>query len=139
TSTQPEALTTAVLDFNQLNRAVQQAIQAKQIGVPVFVRCIANVETGKTERLDVLRALVSAVQSWIGDSIDQIYAVESSKQTTLSLLFQGGATALVVTMTAVPAAPTADVIVVGNHGAIYHEGLASAGLSVEGQGSIHPK
>ena len=107
--------------LDQLNRSVLDAIHSGRIGQPVFVRCIASSATGRQAGLAILLDLAASARQLVGSSIHRLYASESPdrEQMTLTVQFQGGATALISTVSAGPSGPVLDVLVLGNHGAIY--------------------
>lgn len=112
-------------DFDELDRTVREAIKAGRIGQPVFVRCVASVAPDG-DAVGTAAQIIRATSEWIGSPVRRLYAVESPapRQNSVSVEFADGAAALVNTTTAAAAGPTIDLIVLGNHGALYHETLA---------------
>ena len=111
--------------FNQLDRTVRDAIKSGRIGQPVFVRLTVTVEPAGADTWAVLGALVPAVQEWVGVPIQRLYAVETSPRhhSALALQFQGGPSALLSSVIPAPAGPGLDVLILGNRGGLYHDGL----------------
>ena len=111
--------------FDQLDRTVQDAIKSGRIGQPVFVRLTVTVPPAGADTWAVLAALVPAVQGWVGVPIQRLYAVETAPRhhSVLALQFQGGPSALLSSVSPAPAGPGLDVLILGNRGCLYHDGL----------------
>ena len=111
--------------FDQLDKTVRDAINSGRIGQPVFVRLTVTVQPAGADTWAVLSALVPAVQEWIGVPIQRLYAVETSPRhhAALALQFQGGPIALLSSVSPAPAGPGLDVLILGNRGGLYHDGL----------------
>jgi hypothetical protein len=106
-----------------LHRAVHATIASKRLGRPVFVRLtIQGLDKAETTVPRLARA-TTAVQDWLGQPLTRIYAVGAvaSGQVALTLGFRDGATALVSFAHGQPRGDGIDVMVLGNHGAIYHD------------------
>ncbi len=122
--------------FSDLNRAVLDAIKAGRIGQPVFVRCLIHSVDNSKESAGPLAAVVQAVQNWVGEPVHRIYPADSRGETvTLAIRFRAGASALVSTIRS-RSRSGFDLIVLGNHGAMYHEGLAGEGEGRSGSSNI---
>jgi len=111
--------------FDQLDMTVRETIKSGRIGQPVFVRLTVTVEPAGADTWAVLAALVPAVQAWFGVPIQRLYAVESSQRrhSALALQFQGGPSALLSSASPAPAGTGLDVLILGNRGGLYHDGL----------------
>jgi hypothetical protein len=110
----------------ELHAAVRAAVASGRLGRPVFVRQTQAVEKAE----DVLPALVrsaAAVGEWLGQAPEQLYALGSvdAGQVSLTLRFRGGATALVSVSRSPPRGDGVDVMVLGDHGALYHDAGAA--------------
>jgi hypothetical protein len=112
--------------FDELDRTVQEAIQSGRIGQPVFVRLLAALNAADADPEATLLPLAAFAANWIGAAVERVYAVRSTGQNQASVLleFRSGAAGVVSTLTAGAGGPVLDVLLLGNHGAIYHEGLA---------------
>lgn len=114
--------------LDQLERAVREAIRTGRVGRPVFVRCTADADADRPGLRGVLVRILSAARGWVEDELDRLYVQESSDglHCAATALFRGGATALVAACSGAAASPGIDLIVLGNHGALYHEGFAGS-------------
>jgi hypothetical protein len=102
--------------------AVTSASTSGRLGVPVFVRYLLH---GPEAGEPVLRSLASAAtlaRDWLAQDLTHITAVGSlaSGQTSLTLQFRQGGTA-VISYAQSPTARGVDLMILGNHGALYHE------------------
>ena len=103
-----------------LHRAVQATLASKRLGTPVFVRYLFQ---GAEAVLTRLTQTVSVIRGWVGRDLERLYALGSVKsgQITLTLEFEGGATALVGWSSTNSAGGGVDLTLLGNHGALYHD------------------
>jgi len=104
-----------------LHRAVQTTLASKRLGKPVFVRYTLQGQD-KAENISARLAQITAVvRQWLGQSVERVYALGSIEtgQVSLTLQFKDGATALV--SYARGQRDGADVMALGNHGALYHD------------------
>src|SRR5262249_40064451 len=122
-----------------LHRAVQATITSKRLGRPVFVRYTIQ-GLNKPEAVPPrLAQATTAVQEWLGQPLARIYAVgtAASGQVALTLSFRDGATALVSFAHGQPRGDGIDVMVLGNHGAVYHDAgdasLWDEAVAIEGK------
>ncbi len=106
-----------------LRRAVRATIDSKRIGTPVFVRLTLQ----GTEKDDALLAKLalgaSLVVDWLGGGLERLYAIGSlaGGQVALTLQFANGGSAIVSFAQGAPRGDGVDLMVLGNHGAIYHD------------------
>lgn len=109
-----------MINQSLLADSVQSLVKSNRIGRPVFVRCVA---AGGDDLWSLLLGLVAAARSWVGASLSRLHATGSAdaRQLTVTLQFSTGATALVSVAT--HGEPAVDVLVLGDHGAIYYDGL----------------
>src|SRR5436309_1829371 len=106
--------------FAELHQAVHGVIAGKRIGTPVFVRYLLQGLDPPNAVLPRLAQAAAAVRDWLGQPLDRVYTLgPEGGQAALSLEFHGGATALVVYAHGQPRGSGVDVMVLGNHGAIY--------------------
>lgn len=118
-----------------LDRTARAAIEADRIGKPVFVRCLV-VSADDGNRFAKLTRAVETVSAWLSSTVHRLYAVRSPgpAQWTLLLEFESGSTALVSTVTSSPGGAAVDLIVLGNRGALYFDGLSRTEPVVESSG-----
>ncbi len=109
------------MQLADLHRAVQAALVSKRLGTPVFVRYLYHRPDDKQPSATLAKT-VAQVQGWIGQPLQRLVAVGTAehRHISLSLEFQKGATALVA-WTGAPGREGVDLMLVGNHGAVYHD------------------
>jgi hypothetical protein len=112
-----------MISLADLQRTVQATLASKRLGRPVFVRFTWQGQDAADAVVARLARAVGVVQSWLGQPLERVHAVGSATagQVALSLLFVDGATALVSFCRTPPRGDGLDLIVLGNHGAIYHD------------------
>ncbi|GEM_PF-2471995 len=110
---------------SDLDRVVRDVLKSGRIGEPVFVRCTAGVEGDNAAHRRAIGRLAAAVSSWLNDPAERVWAVASpgSGSTSLMIEFRRGATALLATTSPGAAGLATDLVILGNRGAAYHEGL----------------
>ena len=106
-----------------LHRAVQAALAGQRLGKPVFVRYLLQGSEKPEAVVPRLAQVAAAVRGWLGQPLERVYAVGSPEegQMFLTLRFRDGGAALVSYARGHPTGPGADVLVLGNHGALYHD------------------
>jgi hypothetical protein len=106
-----------------LHRAVQSALAGQRLGQPVFVRYLLLGPEKPEAVAPRLAHMAGVVRGWLGQTLDRVYAVGSPAdgQVSLTLQFREGGTALVSFARGRPSGPGADVLVLGNHGALSHD------------------
>jgi hypothetical protein len=104
-----------------LHRTVQAALAGKRLGKPVFVRYLYQGRDTAEAVLPRLARITAAVQDWLGQPLDRLYAVGSAAggQVTLTAEGREGATALISFARDPRRDGTVDLTVLGNHGALY--------------------
>ena len=106
-----------------LDAAVQDVIKAGQIGRPVFVRCLVGVPEGREDQVKLFVDLVMNVQGWIGAAIERLVAVGTwGPGLSICVQFRNGASAIISGKST--REWLADLIVLGNHGAIYRDAFS---------------
>jgi hypothetical protein len=110
-----------------LHRAVGDVLAGKRLGRPVFVRYLVQGVEEPEAVAPRLTQLTAAVRDWLGQPLERAHAVGSTAggQVALTLQFRDGATALVCFARGRPQGLGADVLVLGNHGALYHDAGAA--------------
>ncbi len=112
-----------------LHRSVQTTLTSGRLGRPVFVRYTVQGLDRPEAIVPKLAQITAVVRSWLGQPLDQLYAIGTTEsgQVALTLHFREGATALVSFARSQPRGDGVDLLVIGNHGALYHD-AGSAGL-----------
>ncbi len=109
------------MSLADLYRAVESTLASKRLGTPVFVRYSLQT-TGKTNGAATRLARMTAVaRDWLGQELERIYALGSARtgHVTLTLEFRGGATGQITWANG--ARGGVDLMLLGNHGALYHD------------------
>jgi hypothetical protein len=109
--------------LTDLHRAVQKTLAEKHVGKPVFVRYTAQVGAGLQSSARKLAELANLIRGWVGQTLEQVHATGAAAKgpIALTLIFHEGATALVSLVPHLPGDAAVDLMIFGNHGAIYHE------------------
>jgi len=113
--------------LSSVHRAVQSTLASKRIGKVVFVRYVVQGKGAADVALAKLAVAVTEVGNWIGSPLDKVYGLRGDGgHVSLTLQFRDGATALVNFAHGPARGDGVDLLVLGNHGAIYHDaGTAS--------------
>src|SRR5439155_77555 len=92
-------------------------------GRPVFVRYTVQSLDPPEAVAPRLAQITAIVRAWLGQPLEQLYAIGTvaTGQVALTLQFRDGATALVSLARGQPRGDGVDLLVLGNHGAIYHD------------------
>jgi hypothetical protein len=106
-----------------LHRSVQTALASKRLGTPVFVRYLLQTQDKPAGAVTRLAQIAGAVRDWLGQVIERVYAIGPAKSghVTLTMEFRGGATAQISWTACSPRAGGVDLMMLGNHGALYHD------------------
>lgn len=106
-----------------LHRAVQTTIAGKQLGTPVFVRYLYHSPLKSPAILARLAKTLAAVRDWMGQPIERLFiqGSEATRHLTATVEFRGGTTAQITWVGTTGRGSGIDLMVVGNHGAIYHD------------------
>ena len=106
-----------------LHRAVQTTLASKRLGKPVFVRYLVQSQEKADAVMPRLARVIGDVREWLGQQLGRVYALGSieSGQVAVTLEFREGATALVSWSQGRPRGDGVDLLVLGNHGALYHD------------------
>ena len=106
--------------LSDLHRTVQTTLKSQRLGTPVFVRYQLQVP-GKNGT-ELVARMLAVTRDWIGHAVDRVYATGSTKTgISLTVEFQGGPTALLSWFSAPPRGAGVDLMVMGNHGVLYHD------------------
>lgn len=119
--------TPSAVDDTHFNTSVQSVLTSKRVGTPVFVRLLLQGPDTGDALLTKLARLGSVAQGWIGREVVRCQASGTLEggQVTALLTFTGGAMALVSYARGPVVGDGFDAMVLGNHGAIYHDGGAA--------------
>lgn len=106
-----------------LHRTIQQNIAGKRVGTPVFVRYFVQSRDDANAVLPRLARITKSVRDWFAQPIARVHGLGAVKdgQVTLTIEFEQGATALVSWASGAPRGDGIDLMVIGNHGVIYHD------------------
>jgi hypothetical protein len=106
-----------------LHQAVQTTLANRRLGQPVFVRYLLHTREPADTLLLRLAQFTAVVRDWLAQPLDRLYALGSpeSGHVSLTLQFRHGATALVTLAHAASGEEGADLLILGNHGALYHD------------------
>lgn len=106
-----------------LHRTVQSTIASKRLGRPVFVRYTLQGLEKPDKIVSRLIQATAAVRDWLGQPLDRVYAtgIAAGGQVSLTLQFREGGTAQVSFARGKSHGDGVDLLVLGNHGAIYHD------------------
>lgn len=109
--------------WDDFHRAVQSTLASKRLGTPVFVRYLVQGPVAAKAAPGFFAHLVQTVSDWLNQPLERIYALGSvkSRHVTLTLQYRAGGTAQVTWSGVAPEGPGVDLMLVGNHGAIYHD------------------
>ncbi len=109
--------------LEELHQAVQATLASKRLGKPVFVRYLVQGADRPEAVLPRLSQAAAVVRGWLGQPLERVHAIGSvdSGQVALTLQFRDGATALVSFARSQPLGDGVDLMVLGNHGALYHD------------------
>ena len=123
-----------------LYKTVKEVLDSGRIGSPVFVRCVlfsslkrncdenieAQVASEREHLKDALTEALATASLWLGASPQRVYAQggKDSGHITATVHYVSGQTVLVnVSTVKANGTPRADLMLLGNKGAIYHDSL----------------
>jgi hypothetical protein len=106
-----------------LHQAIRTTLASRRLGRPVFVRYLLSISAEPDTLLPTLARLATLVRYWLEQPMKRVYALGpvESGQLSVTLHFEDGATALVGLIPNSSLAGSADLLVLGNHGALYHD------------------
>lgn len=110
-------------DLDALEQNVQSVLARKRLGQPVFVRYTLCEPRKEEERLTYLARMTDAACRWLAQPLERVFAVGTLASGTinLTLQFRQGATALISLAASPCLGDSVDLMVLGNHGALYHD------------------
>ena len=112
--------------MQQLHQIIEEIIDTGRVGVPVFVRCAAQLPPAKENMYDVLARVLTMAVSWLKASPLRVYVQigDNLRKITATVQCTGGQTAVVSVNATPDATPQVDIMMLGNKGALYHDGDA---------------
>ena len=112
--------------MHSLYQTIKEILDAGRVGVPVFVRCTVQLASGSERAGNILARILTMASSWLEASPLEVYAQNSngSGQITVTIKYTGGQTSIVSVNAA--AATRINLMLLGNKGALYHDGEALA-------------
>ena len=111
--------------LDELDRAVRNILSRERIGQPVFVRCAIHQNRPRNDSAILLTQLAGHARHWLNQDWDRVYAngqIESGPL-ALTLRCRQGASALLIHAEEPSGAARIDLMILGNHGAIYFDDL----------------
>jgi hypothetical protein len=110
-----------------LHRAVEETLANGRIGRPVFVRYSLHGLDPRRRLVEGVAALAGAATRWVGSQVELIVAIgsENAGQLSATLVFGSGESAAVTCGRAAGPGSGVDLMIVGNRGAVYHDGGTS--------------
>lgn len=121
--------------MHSLYRTVNEIIDTGRLGIPVFVRCIVQVVPGSEYVGNILARVLTMASSWLRSSPVEVYAQSNDKlrQITVTIKYTDGQTSI-VSVSASGVANRVDLMLLGNKGALYHDGDAlSPGFDINAE------
>lgn len=118
-----------------LQETIKKELDSGRIGTPVFVRCIAQIASSRKKLNDANAEVLSIINSWLNSSPERVYTqtheeiklklpgLVAAEQITTAIRYAAGQSALVSVGLAIADTPQTDLIIIGNKGAIYYDGL----------------
>jgi len=104
-------------------QTVKEILDTGRVGVPVFVRCVVQIAPRNEHIIDTLARILTLTGSWLEAVPMRVYVQHhNSMQITASIQYTGGQTAIVSVNVASDVPPCVDLMMLGNKGAIYHDG-----------------
>jgi len=109
--------------LTSLHHAVEDTLASKRLGTPVFVRYLLETQDKAGAVPTRLARTVAAIRAWLNQPVERIHALGQVKnrQVTLTVEFRGGATAVVGWSAGSARGDGVDLMILGNHGALYHD------------------
>lgn len=113
--------------LTDLHRTVQTTLAANKVGVPVFVRYLLSTQEKGPALIDRLGFTLATVRLWLNQPFDRVYALGAPQDGRLQLMIEckTGATAMISWSNSQSPGLGVDLMVIGNHGAIYHDAGAA--------------
>ncbi len=113
-----------------VDRAVKSILASKRLGQLVFARCTLQ-SAGKVGPPVLVARLAEVAEGWFNQPAVRVHAIGSAETGQLSVTLQfpeGGTAVLSYARTQPPAGLGGlDLMLLGNHGAIYHDAFSGAG------------
>lgn len=109
--------------LSDLHRAVRSTLASKRLGKPVFVRYTLDGIEKPEALVPSLARAVAVVRDWLEQPLETVYALGAvaAGRVSLTLRFRDGATALVSASRSPARGDGLDLMLLGNHGALYHD------------------
>ncbi len=109
-----------------LYQTIKEIINTGKVGVPVFVRCVVQILPKSEYLIDTLARILMMTGNWMEALPIKVYVQfrESKMQITASVQYTGGQNAIISVNTAPNVSPRIDLMMLGNKGALYHDGAS---------------
>ncbi len=111
------------MSWPDLQRLVQTTLSSKRLGTPVFARLLVQSAVSAKGGPAFLAQVVAVANGWLGQPLQRMYALGSVKRrhVALTLEYERGGNAQITWVGTAPRGPALDLLLVGNHGALYHD------------------
>jgi predicted dehydrogenase len=108
-----------------LHRAVEATLAAGRLGTPVFVRYHLESPQAQAAVRRELDQIQQVVQGWLRREVERAHVVDGGRHACTAVEYRSGPLAVVSGMACTAGPPNVSLIVLGNRGALYHEGIHS--------------
>jgi predicted dehydrogenase len=111
------------MSLADLHRAVEATLASKRLGQPVFLRYTWQTPGGGDKTFEQAAHLAGVFEGWFGQRIRTVYAAHGpgADNVSVTLQFEGGASALLAVVAAKPRGSGIDIMLMGQNGAMYHD------------------
>jgi hypothetical protein len=126
--------------LSDLHGSVQKTLETQRLGRPVFVRHCLQVPVRPQSLLPLITNVAAAICSWIGQPLARLYSLGSPVHGHLSLVlgFGDGSTAIAQYIQHRQCETSVDLLVLGSHGALFHESCPLDSIQVGPLGDTLP-
>lgn len=106
-----------------LLQAVEELLASRRLGEPVFVRWLLLTPNPAADPVRQLAQVAGTIRRWFGVPLVQLYTAGTAAegQVSVTLQFASGVSGLAVFARCPEDAEHLDLLILGNHGAAYHE------------------
>lgn len=105
-----------MITLADLHQTVQKALKADRIGTPVYVR----YHLQNLLKKEALEKIVPLIEQWMGAKAELRHTLNNENHHSWTLQWKDGRTASLSALDGTDAVPGPHLMVIGNHGAIYH-------------------
>lgn len=106
-----------------LYQTIKEILETGRVGTPVFVRCVVQILPISDDIVDTVARILMIAGSWFEAAPIRVYAqTQDFMQITASVQYTGGQNAIISVNIANDLPPRVDLMMLGNKGALYHDG-----------------